>query len=73
MPDADIRAWDNLPQYLTFMNLQLSPGRHTLTATFLSTSGSPIPNLTKQISFDVAAGKDKVLFISDQSSTPLNL
>lgn len=73
MPDADIRAWDNLPQYLTFMNLQLSPGRHTLTATFLSPSGSPIPNLTKQISFDVAAGKDKVLFISDQSSTPLNL
>ena len=27
VPEADIRAWDNLPQYLTFMNLQLSPGR----------------------------------------------
>jgi len=72
-PAADVRTWDNLPQYLTFMNLELPPGRHTLTAKFLDGSGNALPNLTKQITFEVVSGKDKVLFVSDQSATPLNL
>jgi hypothetical protein len=72
-PAADVRTWDNLPQYLTFVNLELAPGKHTLTAKFLDASGNPLPNLTKQITFEVPAGKDKILFVSDQSATPLNL
>ncbi len=72
-PAADVRTWDNLPHYLTFMNLELPPGKHTLTARFLDASGNPIANLTKQISFEVSTGKDKILFVSDQSATPLTL
>ncbi len=73
-PAADTRTWDNLPQYLTFAAMELPPGRHAVTVQFLDGGGRPLPNLTKQVAFDVpAGGKDKVIFISDQSSTPQTL
>jgi hypothetical protein len=72
-PEADTRSWDNLPRYLTFANFTLSAGSHTATVEFQDASGRPISNLTKTITFNVPAdGKDKIIFISDQSSTPQN-
>ena len=72
-PAADTRAWDNLPRYLSFANLGVAPGPHTLTVQFKDAAGQVMANLTKTIHFDVSAdGKDKVLFISDQSLTPQN-
>ena len=73
-PEADTRSWDNLPRYLSFANLQVSPGQHVFTFEFRDPVGVTIPNLTKTFTVDVPAdGKDKVIFISDQSSTPQNL
>jgi hypothetical protein len=71
IPAADIRAWDNLPHYLSFACLPLDPGPHLATLEFLGPDGRSLPQLTKTVSFEVpAGGKDKVIFISDQSSTP---
>jgi hypothetical protein len=73
-PAADIRAWDNLPHYLSFACLPLAPGPHQATLEFFGPGGGVMPQLTKNISFEVPAdGKDKVIFISDQSSTPQKL
>ncbi len=73
-PEADIRAWDNLPRYLTFANLRLPPGQHAATIEFQDASGRPLPDLTKNITINIPAdGKDKIVFVSDQSVTPQTL
>ncbi len=72
-PEADTRAWDNLPRYLSFACLPLSPGQHVITVQFRDPGGMVIPNLTKTLNVTVPADKDKVLFVSDQSSTPQTL
>jgi hypothetical protein len=72
-PAADIRTWDNLPRFLTFATLTLPPGAHPVTVEFLDGAGRPIANLTKTITINVAAGRDKIVFVSDQSSTPQTL
>jgi len=70
-PQADIRMWDNLPRYLSFASLSLSPGQHTATIEFCDPSGRAVTKLTKTITIDVPAdGRDKVVFVSDQSLTP---
>lgn len=70
-PEADMRAWDNLPRYLSFANLPLPPGRHTINVQFHDGAGNPVPGLTKTITVEVPAdGSDKVIFVSDQSLTP---
>lgn len=69
-PEADIRAWDNLPHYLSFASLPLPPGPHSATVEFLDAAGQPMSFLTKTVTFDVPADKDKVIFVSDQSLTP---
>ncbi len=72
-PQADTRSWDNLPRYLSFANLALPPGPHTLTVQFKNSDGMVVPSFTKVVTFQVPAdGKDKVLFISDRSLTPQN-
>ena len=72
-PEADTRAWDNLPRYLSFADLEVAPGPHTLEVQFKNSSGQVVANFTKTIHFEVpAGGKDKVLFVSDQSLTPQN-
>jgi hypothetical protein len=74
IPAADIRAWDNLPHYLSIACLTLAPGPHLATIEFFGTGGGVMAQLTKTVSFEVSAdGKDKVIFISDQSSTPQKL
>ncbi len=73
-PQADTRTWDNLPRYLSFASVPLAAGTHTVTVQFQDPAGQAVPNLTKTITVDVPAdGKDKVVFISDQSSTPQKL
>jgi hypothetical protein len=72
-PEADIRSWDNLPLFLSFASLQLPPGQHTLSIEFLDVAQRPLPNLTKTVNVTVNPGKDAVVYISDRSSTPLNL
>ena len=70
-PAADIRAWTNLPRYLSFASLSLSPGPHTAKIQFLDQAGHVLPNLTKIITLNVSSdGKDKVVFVSDKSTTP---
>ncbi len=71
---ADIRSWDNLPQYISFAPLRMQPGPHVLFVDFKDRSGAVIPGMTKTINFTVPAnGADKVIFVSDQSSAMLNL
>jgi hypothetical protein len=70
-PEADVRTWDNLPRYLSFAILSLPAGRHTVAVQFHDQSGHPLPSLSKTFTVEVPAdGKDKVIFISDQSLTP---
>lgn len=73
-PEADTRAWDNLPRYLSFANLTVASGQHVLTVEFRDPAGLVNPALTKTFNFEVAAdGRDTVIFVSDQSSTPQTL
>ena len=70
-PEADTRAWSNLPRYLSFAALELPPGQHTVSVEFLDPYGSVLSALTKTINLTIPAdGKDKVIFISDRSTTP---
>ncbi len=71
IPAADTRSWDNLPHYLSLACVSLPPGEHVATVQFLDAGGRVLPNLTKTVTINVPAdGKDKVVFISDQSLTP---
>lgn len=71
VPEADTRAWDNLPRYLTFVQLRLPPGEHTAVIEFLDSSGRPLAARIKTVHFRVPAdGRDAVLFVSDTSTTP---
>jgi hypothetical protein len=67
-PEADIRAWDSLPRYLSFAALELPPGEHTLAVDFRDGGGRII--VTKGVTFTVPAGgsKDTVLFISEHNT-----
>ena len=73
-PQADTRAWNNLPRYLSFANLKLPPGQYQVTVQFRDAAGLVIPGLTKTLTVEVPGdGRDKVIFVSDQSSTPQTL
>jgi hypothetical protein len=73
-PQADVRMWNNLPKYLGFALLRMQPGPHVLTVDFKDPAGFAMPGLTKTLNFTVPAeGGDKVLFVSDQSASPLTL
>jgi len=70
-PAADVRAWTNLPRYLGFASLSLPPGQHTAKIEFLDQAGNVLPGLTKSVTINVSPdGKDKVVFVSDKSTTP---
>lgn len=73
-PEADTRAWDNLPLFLSFASIPLPPGQYPATVEFLDRQHRPVPALTKQLTVNIPAGKgDKVIFLSDQSITPQTL
>jgi hypothetical protein len=70
-PAADIRSWDNLPHYLTYADLRLPPGPHVAVIQFQDQSGRTLPEFTKTFTVNVPPdGRDKVVFVSDQSLTP---
>jgi len=70
-PEADIRAWNNLPRYLSFTAMALTPGQHTARVEFRDAAGNVIPRFTKTVTLNIPPdGKDKVVFVSDQSLTP---
>jgi hypothetical protein len=68
-PAADTRSWDNLPQFLSFVTAELSPGQHTVTVDFLDSFGRPMPQLRKTVPLTVAPGRDTVVFVSDRSGS----
>lgn len=73
-PEADTRTWDNLPLFLSFAGVQLPEGQHAATVEFLDARHQPVPTFTKQIQITVPpGGRDKVIFVSDQSTTPQSL
>jgi hypothetical protein len=67
-PAADTRAWDNLPNYLSFAAVSLPHGEHVATVEFLDQSGRPLAKLTKKITINVPEDRDAVVFISDRTS-----
>lgn len=67
-PEADIRTWENLPGYISFVGLDLPAGPHTATVEFTDAAGKVLPSLTKSINFTVSAGNDAVLFASDRNT-----
>ncbi len=72
-PEADTRTWDNLPQFISFAALRLAPGEHLVTVDFLDAAGRADTKLTKTLSVNVTADRDKVVFVSDTSTTPQKL
>ena len=74
VPAADTRSWDNLPRYLSFVNVPLPVGQHVATIQFLDASGRVVPYLTKTITVNITTtDRDKVVFVSDTSITPQTL
>jgi hypothetical protein len=74
VPAADTRSWENLPRYLSFASVPLPPGQHVATIQFLDASGQAHPNLTKTITVNITTtDRDKVVFVSDTSTTPQTL
>jgi len=74
VPAADTRSWDNLPRYLSFASLPLPVGQHVATIQFLDATGRVLPNLTKTITLNITTtDRDKVVFVSDTSTTPQTL
>src|SRR5438477_3908764 len=67
-PAADTRAWDNLPQYLSFASIRLPPGTHSVTVEFLDAGGNPLANLTSTVAINVSEpARDTVIFVSDKN------
>ncbi|HYP16684.1 MAG TPA: hypothetical protein VEQ65_05690, partial [Opitutus sp.] len=65
-PNADTRAWNNLPQRLSFGALQLPPGRHVATIEFFDASGVRLAALTQERTIVVDEGPgDTVVFLSE--------
>ncbi len=74
VPAADTRSWDNLPRYLSFASVPLPVGQHVATIQFLDATGRVLPNLTKTITLNIATtDRDRVVFVSDTSTTPQTL
>ncbi len=70
-PEADTRTWDNLPQFITYAMMSLPAGTHEVTVEFLEAGDKVVANLTKQITVNIAdVTRDKVVFVSDSSTTP---
>jgi hypothetical protein len=68
IPAADIRAWDNLPQFLTFVAFPLPPGEHQIEVGFLDRSGNYISTPPKTLTINVSdPPRDTVVFASDRN------
>ncbi len=66
-PDADVRAWDNLPQYLYVGSMRLGVGEHRVRVEFLDVDGRVLEGVTREFVVELGReGEDTVLFLSDQ-------
>lgn len=72
-PEADTRTWDNLPQFISFAALRLPPGENIVTVDFLDAAGRADAKLTKTLTVNISPDRDKVVFVSDTSTTPQKL
>ena len=64
--NADLRMWDNLPQYLSFGSLQLPAGDHAAILQFYDANGQAVPDLTRRLTISVAdPAKDTVVILSE--------
>lgn len=64
--NADVRMWDNLPQYLSFGSLQLPAGDHAAILQFYDANGQTVPDLTRRLTISVAdPAKDTVVILSE--------
>jgi tetratricopeptide (TPR) repeat protein len=66
-PQADIRAWDNLPQFLSFAALKLAPGEHSGQIEYLTGDGEPDPEFTREVTITVPAdpSANTIVFLSE--------
>ncbi|MGC3961118.1 MAG: tetratricopeptide repeat protein [Verrucomicrobiota bacterium] len=69
-PEADTRQWDNLPQFISFAAVKLPPGTNAVTVEFNGAYGVANLAWTKTITVNVPPDRDKVVFVSDSSTTP---
>ncbi|MFO1501384.1 MAG: hypothetical protein U1G07_23845 [Verrucomicrobiota bacterium] len=67
-PAADTRAWENLPQFLSFAAVELPPGEHTASIEFLDAAGRPLSGLSRKVTMTIVPNRDTVVFVSDRSS-----
>jgi hypothetical protein len=66
-PTADTRTWDNLPQYLGFKSLKLTPGDHRAEVHFFDDEGNPLKDLNRSITVNVTEQlRNSALFISSK-------
>ncbi len=72
-PEADTRTWDNLPQFISFAAVRLPPGENIVTVEFLDAAGKADAKLTKTLTVSIPSDRDKVVFVSDTSTTPQKL
>lgn len=67
-PAADVRAWDNLPNCLSFVALELPIGQHHLTVEFVDSQGRAIAGAGKAYQVNVAdPARDIVIFATDRN------
>lgn len=65
---ADVRMWDNLPQYLSFGALRLAPGDHAALVQFYDGSGQAVADLARRVTLTVAdPAKDTVVILSEHN------
>lgn len=70
IPAADVRTWDNLPQYLSFAAFSLPPGQHIAKVEFNDAQGHVLAGLTKTVTINIPANsRDSVIYVSDKSTT----
>jgi tetratricopeptide (TPR) repeat protein len=67
-PAADTRAWDNLPQYLSFASLELPPGTYDGAVDFTDAAGNVVLTRTFKFTTPAPNGHDAVIFVSDKST-----
>lgn len=66
-PKADIRCWDNLPNYLSFSSARLAPGDYSATVEFLN-GGGAVVGVPRTVNFKVTGtDRDTVVFVSDRN------
>ena len=65
-PRADTRTWNNLPQHLSFVALNLPVGEHPATVDFINATGAALPDRQKSVLLTVQAGRDTVLLVADR-------